>query len=147
METSKNLSDCLTRLVDPQLFTPLPAGPDIEPEDLETMLVAAIQTTQPTLIQLSTSDICYLQTSDAYCKHIFASFFAVTGALHTYCTLPHTTSGESPHFLVTGQDPAYAIDSLLPTLTCDLRNPKHGLVDVAQLQLAFGIVHCNTILA
>lgn len=64
---------------------------------------------------------------------------AVTSTLRAYHTLPHTASGKSPHFLVMGQDPTYAIDSLLPTLTHDLRNPKHGLVDVAQLQLAFGI--------
>ncbi len=69
------------------------------------------------------------------------------GALRAYCTLPHTTSGESPHFLVTGQDPTYAIDTLLPTLTHDFRNPKCGLVDVAQMQLAFSITQCNTILA
>ncbi len=69
------------------------------------------------------------------------------GALRAYCTLPHTASGESPHFLVTGQDPTYAIDTLLPTLTRDLRNPKHGLVDIAQMQLAFGITRRNTILA
>ncbi len=61
------------------------------------------------------------------------------GTLRTYHTLPHTASGESPHFLVTGQDPTYAIDTLLPTLTRDFRNPKHGLVDIAQLQLVFGI--------
>ncbi len=61
--------------------------------------------------------------------------------------LPHTASGESPHFLVTGQDPTYTIDTLLPTLTCDFRNPKCGLVDLAQMQLAFVIAQCNTILA
>ncbi len=53
--------------------------------------------------------------------------------------LPHTSLGESPHFLVTGQDPSYAIDTFLPTLTRDFRNPKRGLLDVAQMQLAFGI--------
>ena len=63
----------------------------------------------------------------------------VTGTLRAYRMLPHTASGESPHFLVTGQDPTYAIDTLLPTLTRDFRNPKHGLVDLAQMQLAFGI--------
>ncbi len=72
---------------------------------------------------------------------------AVTGALRAYCTLPHMSLGESPHFLVTGQDPMYAIDTLLPTLTRDFRNPKHGLIDVAQMQLAFGIAWRNTILA
>ena len=72
---------------------------------------------------------------------------AVTGALCAYRTLPHTSSGESPHFLVTSQDPTYAIDTLLPTLTRDFRNPKRGLLDVAQMQLAFGIARRNTILA
>ncbi len=72
---------------------------------------------------------------------------AVTGTLCAYRTLPHTASGKSPHFLVTGQDPTYAIDTLLPTLVCDFRNPKHGLVDVVQMQLAFGIARRNTILA
>ncbi len=74
VETSKNLSDCLTHLVDPQLFTPLPIGPDVEPEDVDAMFITAIQTMQPTLIQLSTSDLHRLQTSNAYCKCIFASF-------------------------------------------------------------------------
>ena len=72
---------------------------------------------------------------------------AVTGALRAYHMLPHTALGESPHFLVTGQDPTYAIDTLLPTLTRDFRNPKRGFVDLAQMQLAFGIARCNTILA
>ncbi len=72
---------------------------------------------------------------------------AVMGALCAYHTLPHTSSGESPHFLVTAQDPTYAIDTLLPTLTRDFQNPKHGLLDVAQMQLAFGIARRNTILA
>ena len=72
---------------------------------------------------------------------------AVTGALRAYRTLPHTSSGESPHFLVTGQDPTYAIDTLLPTLIRDFRNPKRGLLDVALMQLAFGIAQRNTILA
>ncbi len=72
---------------------------------------------------------------------------AVTGALRAYRMLPHTSLGESPHFLVTGQDPSYAIDTLLPMLTHDFRNPKHGLLHVAQMQLAFGIARRNTILA
>ncbi len=71
VETSKNLSDCLTRLVNPQLFTPLPIK-QVEDPDIAT--VAAIQTTEPTLIQLSTDDIRRLQRSNAYCKCIFASF-------------------------------------------------------------------------
>ena len=71
VETSKNLSDCLTRLVNPQLFTPLPVE-QVDDPDIAT--VAAIQTTEPTLIQLSTDDIRRLQRSNAYCKQIFASF-------------------------------------------------------------------------
>ncbi len=71
VETSKNLSDCLTRLVDPQLFTPLPLE---QVDDPDTITVAAIQTTEPALIQLSTDDIRCLQRSNAYCKCIFASF-------------------------------------------------------------------------
>ena len=43
VETSKNLSDCLTRLVDPQLFTPLT-------DEQEDVVIAAIQTTKPTLL-------------------------------------------------------------------------------------------------
>ncbi len=67
VETSKNLSDCLTRLVDPQLFTPL----DKQPEEI---VIAAIQTTEPALLKLSTEDICHLQRTNAYCRRIFASF-------------------------------------------------------------------------
>ena len=74
VETSKNLSDCLTRLVDPQLFTPLPAEQVVEPDDPDAITVAAIQTTEPALIQLSTDDIHHLQKSNAYCKRIFTSF-------------------------------------------------------------------------
>ena len=71
VETSKNLSDCLTWLVDPQLFTPLTVKQVDDPEDVT---VAAIQTTEPALIKLSTEDIRRLQRTNAYCKHIFASF-------------------------------------------------------------------------
>ena len=71
VETSKNLSDCLTQLVDPQLFTPLPIE---QVDDPDAITVTAIQTTEPALIQLSTDDIRHLQRSNAYCKHIFASF-------------------------------------------------------------------------
>ncbi len=74
VETSKNLSDCLTHLVDPKLFTPLPTELVTKAEDSDTMIIAAIQMTQPALIQLSTDDICCLQKSNAYCKCIFASF-------------------------------------------------------------------------
>ncbi len=63
--------DCLTRLVNPQLFTPLPVE-QVDDPDIAT--VAAIHTTEPTLIQLSTDDIRRLQRSNAYCKQIFASF-------------------------------------------------------------------------
>ena len=54
VETSKNLSDCLTRLVNPQLFTPLPVE-QVDDPDIAT--VATIQTTEPMLIQLSTDNI------------------------------------------------------------------------------------------
>ena len=74
VETSKNLSDCLTRLVDPKLFTPLPTEPTTEAEDPDAMLITAIQMTQPALVQLSTADIHHLQTSNTYWKCIFASF-------------------------------------------------------------------------
>ncbi len=71
VETSKNLSDCLTRLVDPQLFTPLTVE---QVEEQEDITIAAIQTTEPALIRLSTEDIRRLQRTNAYCKRIFASF-------------------------------------------------------------------------
>ncbi len=71
VETSKNLSDCLTQLVDPTLFTPLPIE---QVDNPDAVTVTTIQTTEPTLIQLSTDDIHHLQRSNAYCKHIFASF-------------------------------------------------------------------------
>ncbi len=74
VEMSQNLSNCLTRLVDPQLFTPLLTEQVAEEDDSDTITVAAIQTTKPALIQLSTDDICCLQKSNAYCRHIFTSF-------------------------------------------------------------------------
>ncbi len=74
VETSKNLSDYLMWLVDPQLFTPLPVEQVTETDDPDAVTVATIQTTEPALIQLSTDDIRRLQKSNAYCKCIFASF-------------------------------------------------------------------------
>ncbi len=67
VETSKNLSDCLTRLVDPQLFMPLK-------DEQEEVVIAAIQTTEPTLLRLSGEDIHRLQRTNAYCRRIFTSF-------------------------------------------------------------------------
>ena len=37
-------------------------------------------------------------------------------ALQAYRKLPHTSTGECPLFLATGQDPSYTIDHLLPTV-------------------------------
>ena len=71
VETSKNLSNCLTRLVDPQLFMPLTVE---QVEEQEDVTITTIQTTEPALIRLSTEDFRCLQRTNAYCKHIFASF-------------------------------------------------------------------------
>ena len=43
-------------------------------DEQEDIVIAAIQTTEPTLLRLSTADIRCLQRTNAYCRRIFASF-------------------------------------------------------------------------
>ena len=69
------------RLLDPILFMPLPTE---QVEEQEHVTVTAIQTTEPTLLKLSTEDIHCLQRTNVYCKRIFASFDTDPNTRHQF---------------------------------------------------------------
>ncbi len=68
VETSKNLSDCLT---------PLPTEQVTEADDTDNITIATIQMTEPALIQLSTNDICRLQKSNTIANAYLLPFIQI----------------------------------------------------------------------
>ena len=72
---------------------------------------------------------------------------AVRAALETYRRMPHSSSGESPLFLFTGQEPSYSIDHLLPTLSREVVDPNTGNIDLSQLHTAYALARKNIVLA
>ena len=71
---------------------------------------------------------------------------AVQAAIHAYRVLPHTATGESPHFLVFGEDPVISIDTIFPTLRRSYGDQSGAMV-LEQLRIAYGLAHKNTCLA
>ena len=72
---------------------------------------------------------------------------SVVAAYKAYRIMPHTSSGESPYFLVRGEDPNLVLDNWMPTLT---RSTGRMLMDLEvrkQLQIAFGIARKNICLS
>ena len=61
-----------------------------------------------------------------------------TAALSVYRILPHTTTRESPLFLMTGQDPSYHLDKLLPTRPKELWNDVGPPIDMLGYAAALG---------
>jgi hypothetical protein len=73
---------------------------------------------------------------------------AVRGGISTYRKLPHTSSGESPMFLWMGQEPTYAIDHLLPTLSRQVwGDTDNNCLDLQQLRTAYALGRKNLCLA
>ena len=72
---------------------------------------------------------------------------ACLAALEAYRKTPHTSTGECPLFLATGQDPTYAIDHLLPTIPRESWNADTGTINLEQLAYAHALARRNTILA
>ena len=71
----------------------------------------------------------------------------VQSAVESYRMLPHTATGESPHFLVFGEDPNISIDRIFPTLKRSYGDQSNGTMILEQLRLAYGLAHKNTCLA
>ena len=67
-------------------------------------------------------------------------------ALEAYRKLPHTSTGECPLFLATGQDQMYAIDHLLPTVPQEMWQQGSTTANLDQLTYAHMLVWCNTVL-
>ena len=72
---------------------------------------------------------------------------ACVSALEAYRKTPHTSTGECPLFLASGQDPVYAIDHLLPTIPREAWNRHTGTISLDQLGYAHALARRNTILA
>ena len=72
---------------------------------------------------------------------------AIEAALHAYRCLPHTTTGESPYFLVHGYDPKIAVDQILPTLTRSYGDRFTSRGRVERLRLAHNLALKNISLA
>ena len=68
-------------------------------------------------------------------------------ALEAYRKTPHTSSGETPLFLATGQEPVYDIDHLLPTIAKTVWQPDVGKMDLEKLKVATQLARKNTVLA
>ncbi len=72
---------------------------------------------------------------------------ACLAALEAYRKLLHTSTGECPLFLATGQDPAYAIDHLLPIVPQEMWQWEGATANLDQLTYAHALARRNTILA
>jgi len=67
----------------------------------------------------------------------------VRAALTAYRKLPHTSSGESPLFLQTGQDATLAIDRLLPVKSRTLHDSDTDTPSLSYLRVAHAIARKN----
>jgi hypothetical protein len=72
---------------------------------------------------------------------------AARAALEVYRKQPHTSTGESPLFLFTGQEPSYDLDHLLPIINPDVWNQETNTLDLQQLRVAQALARKNTALA
>jgi hypothetical protein len=63
-------------------------------------------------------------------------------AVEAYRKMPHTSTGESPYFLMTGREPELDIDHLLPTITKNIWTPE-GTVDKIILSRAHALARKN----
>ncbi len=69
---------------------------------------------------------------------------ACLAVLEAYRKLPHTSTGECPLFLATGQDPSYAIDHLLPTVPQEIWQQGGAAANLDQL--TYALAQCNTVM-
>lgn len=72
---------------------------------------------------------------------------ACWAALEAYRKLPHTSTGECPLFLATGQDPTYTVDHLLPTVPREMWQTNNKAANLDQLTYAHALARRNTVLA
>ncbi len=72
---------------------------------------------------------------------------SVQAALKAYRTIPHTTTGYSPHYLAYKEEPRLDLDRMMPTrssVPCDETNTEGAL---SHFKLAFGLARKNVCLA
>lgn len=67
---------------------------------------------------------------------------ATEAAVVAYRKLPHTSTGESPLFLMTGREPTLDIDHLLPTLGREVWSDQ-GQLDTRMMQNAYALARKN----
>jgi transposase InsO family protein len=72
---------------------------------------------------------------------------AADAAVEAYRKLPHTSTGESPAFLVTNRDPALQIDHLLPVITRDSMVPETNNLALDQRKYAHALARKNLCLS
>ncbi len=72
---------------------------------------------------------------------------ACLAALEAYRKLPHTSTGECPLFLATGQDPLYTINHLLPTVPQEIWQQEGATTNLDPLTYAHALAWCNTVMA
>ncbi len=72
---------------------------------------------------------------------------ACLAVLEAYRKLPHTSTGECPLFLATGQDPSYTIDHLLPTVPQEIWQQGGATANLDQLTYTHKLAWCNTVMA
>ena len=71
---------------------------------------------------------------------------ACLAVLEAYRKLPHTSTGECPLFLATGQDPLYAIDHLLPTVPWEIWQQGGAAANLDQLTYTHVLALHNTVI-
>ena len=72
---------------------------------------------------------------------------AVLAAVKAYRVMPHTASGQSPHFLCFAKDPKLNLDHFLPILQRNFRDKNQAQRAMEHLRLAFGLARKNICLA
>ena len=72
---------------------------------------------------------------------------SVMAALKAYRAMPHTASGESPHFLCFHTDPQLNIDVFLPILQRNMTDARQVDRVMGQLRVAYGLARKNLCLA
>ena len=68
-------------------------------------------------------------------------------ALEAYRKVPHTSTGETPLFLYSGQEPCYDIDHMLPTIPKNIWKQTDNVVDLEQLKVSQALARKNAVLA
>ena len=72
---------------------------------------------------------------------------SVDAALTAYRSIPHSSSGLSPHELAFGSTPVLNLDKLMPTLVRSYGKPSEGELTRDKMNIAFGVARKNLCLS